>query len=405
MNSQLIEYIRKMRIAPFLALLAITCVSGCSDMPTAGPTRKQVIKQAQVDGQTKFDLVEVDDHTIAALSNNPRSLDAFQEFRRGKPETGTIGIGDSVTVALWQSVTGNIFSDTASGAATPVTSSGTTPNNSQSITIPEQVVGTAGTIIIPFTGPIKVADRTSDDVEKDIEARLQQRAFHPQAIVTVTKNVSGSVTVSGEGMTAARIPLSPRGDRLLDVIAADGGAKSEPYETIVQLTRDGQVRTAYLSRLISDPSENIYAWPGDAITLIKEPRTFLVFGATQSNTQIAFGADQIDLAQAIAKAGGLLDARADPAGVFLFRFEPPSVAAALGVPIAPNGNTRVVYHLNFTDVSNYFLAQRFAMQDNDIVYTANAPLSDLQKFFTLVGSITSPTIGGVVSAQTVTGHR
>ncbi len=388
-----------------MALLAITCGSGCSDMPTAGPTREQIVQQAQVDGRTKFNLVEVDDHVITALSNNSKALDAFDEFRRGKPETDKIGIGDSVTVGLWQSVSGNIFGDAASGAATPATSSGTAPAASQGITIPEQTVGTSGTIVIPFTGPIRVADRTVDDVEKDIEARLQQRAFHPQAIVTVTKNVSGTVTVSGEGMTAARVPLSPRGDRLLDVIAAGGGAKSEPYETIVQVTRDDQVRTIYLSRLISDPSENIYVWPGDLITLIKEPRAFLVFGATQSNTQIAFGADQIDLAQALAKAGGLLDARADPSGVFLFRFEPPPVVAALGLPPSPNGNTRVVYHLNLTNVANYFLAQRFAMQDNDIIYSANAPLSDLQKFFTLVGSITSPTIGGVVSAQTITGRH
>ena len=41
------------------------------------------------------------------------------------------------------------------------------------------------------------------------------------------------------------------------------------------------------------------------------------------------------------------------------------------------------------------------MRDNDIIYSANAPLSELQKFFTLVGSVTSPTIGGVVVTQGV----
>jgi polysaccharide export outer membrane protein len=394
-----------MRFATYLTVLAVACGTGCSDIPTAGPRRSEIVKQAQAEGQTKFALVEVDDHVIDALSNEPRSLDRSQAFDRGKPATDAIGIGDSVAVALWQSVSGNIFGDAASGATSPMMPSGTAVTGSQSITIPEQVVGTRGTITIPFIGPVNVANRTAGAIQKEIEARLQQRAFHPQAIVTVTKNVSGTVTVSGEGMAAARIPLSPRGDRLLDVIAADGGAKSEPYETVVRLTRDAQTRTILLSRLISDPGENIYVWPGDVITLIKEPRTFTVFGATQSNTQIAFGADQIDLAQAIAKAGGLQDARADPAGVFLFRFEPLPVASALGVPPAPNGSTPVVYHLNLANVSNYFLARRFTMRDNDIIYSANAPLSDLQKFFTLIGSVTSPTIGGLVATQSVAGRH
>ena len=35
-----------------------------------------------------------------------------------------------------------------------------------------------------------------------------------------------------------------------------------------------------MDRLVSDPAENIYAWPGDVLTLIQVPQTFSVFGAT-----------------------------------------------------------------------------------------------------------------------------
>ena len=44
--------------------------------------------------------------------------------------------------------------------------------------------------------------------------------------------------------------------------------------------------------------------------------------------QVTFGAEKVTLAEALAKAGGLLDLRADPAGVFLFRFEPAAVVGA-----------------------------------------------------------------------------
>ena len=64
--------------------------------------------------------------------------------------------------------------------------------------------------------------------------------------------------------------------------------------------------------LISDPQENILAWPGDVITLIQAPEKSSVFAATSTNLQVPFGAERRDLAQAIAKAGGLLDLRADP---------------------------------------------------------------------------------------------
>ena len=84
--------------------------------------------------------------------------------------------------------------------------------------------------------------------------------------------------------------------------------------------------------LISDPQENILAWPGDVITLIQAPEKFSVFAATSTNLQVPFGAERRDLAQAIAKAGGLLDLRADPEGVFLFRFESPAAVRALAVP-------------------------------------------------------------------------
>jgi polysaccharide export outer membrane protein len=159
-----------------------------------------------------------------------------------------------------------------------------------------------------------------------------------------------------------------------------------------------------MTAVVSNPGENIYVWPGDVITLLQAPEKFSVFGAISTNTQVPFGADRLDLTQAIAKAGGLLDARADPDGVFLFRFERPEVVKALGIPSLADGPGRgspVVYHLNLRQVNGYFLAQRFPIQDNDLIYVANAQMAELQKFFTLVGSITGPVIGGTVVVRGV----
>jgi polysaccharide export outer membrane protein len=70
-----------------------------------------------------------------------------------------------------------------------------------------------------------------------------------------------------------------------------------------------------MERLLADPAENIYALPGDVLTLVEMPQTFAVLGATGQNAQVNFSAERITLAEALAKAGGLLDLPADPAGV------------------------------------------------------------------------------------------
>src|SRR5262249_40032279 len=134
---------------------------------------------------------------------------------------------------------------------------------SRSVTIPEQMVGRDGAISVPFAGRVPVAGRLPVEVQHAIEERLAEKAIEPQVIVTVTKSLSNSVTVTGEVVNGARVPLSLKGDRLLDLIAAVGGAKSPVYETFVRLSRGGVTATIPMEALVSNPAENIYAQPGD----------------------------------------------------------------------------------------------------------------------------------------------
>ena len=182
-------------------------------------------------------------------------------------------------------------------------------------------------------------------------------------------------------------------------IALAGGAKAAVYDTFVRLSRNGVTATLPMERLVSDPQENIYAQPGDTLTVVRVPQTFSVLGATGQNAQITFNAEKITLVEALAKAGGLQDLRSDPAGVFLFRFEPPSVVTALNAPqlnTGPERSSPVVYRLDMSDANAYFLAQRFPVEDKDIIYVANARLNELQKFFTLLNTLTGPVITGIV---------
>jgi len=373
---------------------------GCSGLPSAGPTTTEVLGQAEKNGQPRFNLIEVDNRVVDALATR-RVVGLSSVFARyTKPPSPTIGVGDSVSVSIWQStgVGTGLLGGALSGTGT------TSLEKNGAVVVPEQVVGSDGAISVPYAGRARAVGRTPLQVQQTIEQLLAEHALQPQVIVTVTKSVSGMVTVSGDVVNGGRMPLSVRGERLLDVIAAAGGAKFPLYETFVRLSRRGTTVSISMDKLVSSPRENIYVWPDDVITLVRIPQTFLAFGATLNNTQVPFGASQITLAQAIAKAGGLLDIRADPAGVFLFRFEPQSVMATLkpGPAVTTaDGTSRVLYHLNLQDVDGYFLASRFPVQNDDIIYVANASTGQLSKFLTLVGSVTQPVFSGVVVVRSL----
>jgi len=374
----------------------IACVmAGCSALPTAGPTARDVRGQEVRDNQTQFDLVDIDDNVVAALLGEPGESFHARFKKYGKPPQPKIGIGDGVVVSIWEAASGGLFST----SPTDHVSAG-----SRSVTMPEQIVIRDGAISVPFAGRIPVAGRLPVEVQRTIEERLAEKAIEPQVIVTLTKSLSNSATVTGEVVAGSRGPLSLKGDRLLDLVAAVGGSRAPVYETFVRLSRDGVTATIPMEALVSDPAENIYAQPGDVLTLVRLQQSFTAFGATGANAQIQFASERMTLVEALAKAGGLQDQRSDPAGVFLFRFEPPKIVRTLGRPqlgTGPDGSSPIVYRLDLRDAKSYFLAQRFPIRDKDIVYVANADLNELQKFFTLLNTLTGPVITGVVVKSAV----
>jgi polysaccharide export outer membrane protein len=248
-----------------------------------------------------------------------------------------------------------------------------------------------------------VAGRTTRDVQGDIEHALQGKAIQPQVLINVTRSVSNTVSVGGEVAAGARIPLSVKGDRLLEVIAAAGGVRAPVNETYVELSRGSTTSRVPLTRVIANPRENIYLRPNDVLTLVRDPQTFIAYGATGRNAEIPFDADGVNLAQALAKAGGLDDNRSDPQGVFIFRYEPESVARALRPAsplIVPGRPTPIVYRLNLSDPNSLFVEQNFRIANRDLIFVSNAPFTEVEKVMGVLngGLSTASSLATVTSA-------
>jgi polysaccharide export outer membrane protein len=115
----------------------------------------------------------------------------------------------------------------------------------------------------------------------------------------------------------------------------------------------------------------------------------LAFGALGAQQQIPFGMWRISLAEAVAKAGGLVDSIADPASVFLYRGETREVAQAMGIDCSPFQGPiiPVIYNINFRNPASYFLATTFEMRNKDVIYVSNSVSTEATKFMTYLRTI------------------
>jgi polysaccharide export outer membrane protein len=461
-----------MKLALYLACLMALSLGGCSMLPSAGPAASEVVAAGQAENEVLFDVIEADNHVVSTLLAQPKESFHARFAKDLEPPELKIAVGDTLSVTIWESGAGGLFSagpapqlpagsrpttePLAPEAPQPPTETPTQPSpeigtpiqppgaplgaplgapnqtpgapgeaprpgqtpgggirqtgpltiepitaaaERRGATIPDQRVGPDGAISVPYAGRVPAAGRTSAEVQQTIEALLANKALQPQALVIVKKSDANTVTVAGEVVDGGRVQLSPGGDRLLQVIAAVGGAKAPAYEIFVRLSRNGVTATIPLARLVAEPAENIYARPGDIITLVRVPQTFSVFGATGRNAAITFEAENITLSQALAKSQGLRDDLANPKGVFLFRYEPVSVLRALDQPLAAHAShegSPVAYRFDFSDSNSYLIADQFPVRDKDVIFVADAGAVQVQKLFTLLSSVTGPVITGLV---------
>ncbi len=381
-----------------LFTLALLGAGGCSFFPVSGPTSRDI--ESGISETVPYALIKLTPETIDILAaHEPKGLAGAFTDRR--PSANIVfGIGDVVSVSIFEAAAGGLFIPLEAGVR---------PGNF--VTLPDQMVDSNGNITIPFAGLIKARGRTSVQVQEDIVSKIKNRAIEPQAIVTLAQQRTSLISVVGAVNSPLRfaVPASGAGDRVLDAITRAGGLSAPGYASWVMLERGGRRATVPFENLVMNSSNNIYILPGDRIYVYQEQQKFMAFGATAGSTfgfaqnQINFDAWRINLAEAVAKAGGLGDTQADPGAVFLYRLEPREVAQLLGAdmsrfdrPLVP-----VIFSISFRDPGGYFLATRLQMRNDDIIFMANAQSVDISKFLNFVNQVTTAATGTATAIQAV----
>ncbi|WP_175902114.1 polysaccharide biosynthesis/export family protein [Burkholderia seminalis] len=368
-----------------------TLLVGCSSIPASGPSRAQIDRAAAAqDNALGIQIVDVTDDVARRLYAE-RGKENFSAVFGGKTAfQQQLGVGDMIEVSIWEAPPATLF-----GAAQGDSKSGVA--NARVTVLPDQTIDGNGEVDIPFVGAVKAAGRTTTQLQQYIAGRLKNMAHDPQVLVRLSRNETSYVTVVGSVTSSTRMQLTARGERLLDALATAGGVKEPVGKVTIQVTRGSEVVSMPLDTVIRDPRQNIPLRAGDVVTALFQPYSFMSLGATGKNQEVDFETQGITLAQALARSGGLEDSRSDAQGVFIFRLEN---ADALSWPKTPvrttaEGKVPVIYRINLRDPNSFFALQSFVMENKDLLYVSNAPVTEVQKVLNLVFSVVYPVVTGV----------
>ena len=370
----------------YIALLA--GLAGCATLPSSGPTGGQIEKTAMApkDGSPPIHIVPI--KTIADVPNLGASAAPTALLPDlAPPPTDMIGPGDVLDINIYEAGVTLFSNGSSAGAMSQV---GVNPGV-QVQKLPPTRVDDLGDITIPYAGTLHVAGITTGEVEAMIRNSLARLSQNPQVIVTLNQAITNSIIVGGEVAKPGRLVLQTNRESLSDVIALAGGYRGNAKDLTLRIVRGEQSVDVRVNDLVENPKLDVRAYPGDRLMLINNPRTYSVLGAPGRVEQIPFSRSSVSLAEAVATAGGVNPGVGNPAAIFVFRY----------VQDEQGNEMPMVYHLNMMKTGSYFLAQRFAMRDKDVLYFGNAAANQPSKLIQLISQLFSPILTVTSAVQTV----
>lgn len=386
------QYTPWTKMATCLMLTASVILQSCAALPSSGPTARRILHaEKSEENILGYKVINIDSPTMAALSTAPLrkpNTDGGGLARLNLPApANAIAPGDMLQISIYE-VGITLFGGAANFGPPASPLSPTTAKPAAQLS--GVVVAPDGTIQLPYVGRLQVSGKNPYEVQRLIEAGLRGKSQSPQAVVSIVDSIKSSVYISGSVKSPGRIYLGSANQTVLDLIAAAGGPVQPSVDTVVRLTRNGRSAEERLTEIATGSIDDLVALPGDKIELLTDVRTFSVFGATKVS-QVPFDAENVSLAEAVARVGGPSDSQADPSAIFLFRY---------GTHVEGESDTPVIYRLNLMRPESYFLAQRFMMHDKDVIYIANSASNPPTKFISILNQLFSPVVTARVLTKT-----
>ena len=227
-----------------------------------------------------------------------------------------------------------------------------------------QQVGEDGYLFYPYVGMVKAAGMNIAALRDVLTERLSAYIQNPQLDVRVVGFRSKRVYVVGEVQTPGVLPLNDVPLTIADAISLSGGLTENAHKSGVNISRDGRVYEIDLKALYdhADSSQNLTLQHGDIVNVLdrSQQKVFLM-GEIRNPSSVEIINGQLSLAAAIGEAGGVNQISADSGGIYVVR--------------NTDKDQPEIFHLDARYATGMLLAERFAMQAQDVVFVDTAGIS------------------------------
>ena len=282
------------RLAGLLAIGLAATLCGCASLPRSGPTKGEIFKSANSTGTAApIRVVHVETAGDIPVSATRSPTIATLPLADTLP-TDRIGPGDVLEIYIYEAGVSLFQGSAISPGALPL-GPGVKVER-----LPPSRVNDDGEIAIPYAGKLHVGGHTVSEIQAMVRRSLRRLSQSPQVLVTVRDVINNSVIVGGEVTRPGRLVLQTNRESLSDVIALAGGYRGNVKDLSLRLGRGGRTVDVRLGELVDNPALDVRVMPGDRLTVLSDPRSFSVLGASGRG-----GSGQLQQIGGIARGGGV----------------------------------------------------------------------------------------------------
>jgi polysaccharide export outer membrane protein len=248
-----------------------------------------------------------------------------------------------------------------------------------------------GYLFFPYVGKLRVSGLTASELRDIITTRLSSTLRNPQVDVKVLAYRSQKVYIGGEVRNPAVYNVNDVPFTLSEAINRAGGFLPTADDTRLQLTRGSHSWTLNFRDIMGAGAKlpgQILLRDGDSLQIASTTETpVYLMGEVVRPGTVPMIHGTMSLARAISEAGGLQMASADATSVYVVR----SAGTAKNVD---------VFHLDARNPASMVLADKFALNPNDVVYVDAGTLVRFSRIMNMIlPTITATTQAAVVPVQ------
>ena len=187
-------------------------------------------------------------------------------------------------------------------------------------------VDDAGYVQLPIVELVKVAGKTTRDIQADLKAAYAPHLVNPWVTVELQETESSPLYFLGE-FREPGVRYMAGATNVIEAVALAGGLSQDAYLPGARLLRNDRICTVDLNALLRNGAfdQNVWMKPRDVIFVPrKEDMSVYVLGAVASPQAVAFGADGRTLLQVLSIAGGPVAGQAQLGDIRIIRTASPT---------------------------------------------------------------------------------